>query len=109
MDVISIDDFKKIDLRVATIKTAERVEGSDKLIKLSIDLGEETRQLVAGIGRQYEPEMLIEKQIIVIANLQPRMLMGLESKGMLLAAHGENGEAILLTPDKLAFNGSNIS
>ncbi|HPS28320.1 MAG TPA: methionine--tRNA ligase subunit beta [Candidatus Paceibacterota bacterium] len=109
MDLITIDDFKKIDLRVATIKTAERVEGSDKLIKLSIDLGEEARQLVAGIGRQYEPEMLIEKQIIVIANLQPRMLMGLESRGMLLAAHGENGEAILLTPDKLAFNGSSIS
>ena len=109
MDLITIDDFKKIDLRVATIKTAERVEGSDKLIKLSINLGEEVRQLVAGIGRQYEPEMLIEKQIIVIANLQPRMLMGLESKGMLLAAHRENGEAILLTPDKLAFNGSSIS
>jgi len=72
-------------------------------------LGDEIRQLVAGIGRQYEPEALIGKQIIVIANLQPRMLMGLESKGMLLAAHGENGEAILLTPDKLTFNGSNIS
>jgi len=109
MDLVSIDDFKKIDLRVATIKTAERVEGSDKLIKLSIDLGEEVRQLVAGIGKQYEPENLLEKQIIVIANLQPRMLMGLESRGMLLAAHGENGEAILLAPDKLAFNGSSIS
>jgi methionyl-tRNA synthetase len=109
MDLINIEDFKKIDLRVATIKTAERVEGSDKLIKLSINLGEEVRQLVAGIGKQYEPEVLLEKQIIVIANLEPRMLMGLESQGMLLAAHGENGEAILLTPDKLAFNGSSIS
>lgn len=109
MDLIPIDDFKKIDLRVATIKTAERVEGSDKLIKLSIDLGEEIRQLVAGIGKQYELENLLEKQIIVIANLQPRMLMGLESRGMLLAAHGENGEAILLAPDKVAFNGSSIS
>lgn len=109
MDVISIDDFKKMDFRVATIRTAERVSGSDKLIKLSIDLGEETRQLVAGIGKQYEPEGLIGKQIIVIANLQPRMLMGLESQGMLLAAHGENGEVILLTPDKLALNGSSIS
>jgi len=109
MDLINIEDFKKIDLRVATIKTAERVEGSDKLIKLSINLGEEVRQLVAGIGKQYEPEALLEKQIIVIANLEPRMLMGLESQGMLLAAHGENGEAILLTPDKLAFNGSSIS
>ena len=109
MDLINIEDFKKIDLRVATIKTAERVEGSDKLIKLSINLGEEVRQLVAGIGKQYEPEALLEKQIIVIANLEPRMLMGLESQGMLLAAHGENGEAILLAPDKLAFNGSSIS
>lgn len=109
MDLINIEDFKKIDLRVATIKTAERVEGSDKLIKLSINLGEEVRQLVAGIGKQYEPEALLEKQIIVIANLEPRILMGLESQGMLLAAHGENGEAILLTPDKLSFNGSSIS
>lgn len=109
MDLINIEDFKKIDLRVATIKTAERVEGSDKLIKLSINFGEEVRQLVAGIGKQYEPEALLEKQIIVIVNLEPRMLMGMESQGMLLAAHGENGEAILLTPDKLAFNGSSIS
>ncbi len=109
MDPITLADFKKIDLRVATIKTAERVEGSDKLIKLSIDLGEETRQLVAGIGKQYEPEGLLGKQIIVIANLEPRMLMGFESRGMLLAAHGENGEAILLAPDKLSFNGSSIS
>ncbi|MCX6737576.1 MAG: methionine--tRNA ligase subunit beta [Candidatus Parcubacteria bacterium] len=109
MDLITLADFKKIDLRVATIKTAEKVEGSDKLIKLSIDLGEETRQLVAGIGKQYEPEGLLGKQIIVIANLEPRMLMGFESQGMLLAAHGENGEAILLAPDKLSFNGSSIS
>ena len=109
MDLINIEDFKKIDLRVATIKTAERIEGSDKLIKLSVDLGEEVRQLIAGIGKQYEPEALVDKQIIVIANLEPRMLMGLESRGMLLAAHGENGEAILLAPDKLSFNGSSIS
>lgn len=109
MDLINIADFKKIDLRVATIKTAERIEGSDKLIKLSVDLGEEIRQLIAGIGKQYEPEALVDKQIIVIANLEPRMLMGLESQGMLLAAHGENGEAILLAPDKLSFNGSSIS
>jgi methionyl-tRNA synthetase len=109
MDPISLADFKKIDLKVATIKTAERVEGSDKLIKLSIDLGSEIRQLVAGIGKQYEPEQLLEKQIIIIANLLPRTLMGLESQGMLLAAHGENGEAILLTPDIQSPNGSGIS
>ena len=95
--MITIDDFKKIDLRVAKVMVAEKVEGSDKLLKLQVDMGEEKRQIVAGIGLAYTPEAMIGKEIIVVANLEPRMLMGLESQGMLLAA--KDGQPVLLTPD----------
>src|SRR3989344_9302190 len=98
--MISIEDFKKAELKIARILSAERVEGSEKLIKLRISLGEEERQLVAGIGKAYEPEALVGKEIAVIANLEPRMLMGLESQGMLLAASEEDGVPVLLVPDK---------
>lgn len=96
--MITFDDFKKLDLRVAKILQAEKVDGSDKLLKLQVDLGDEKRQLVSGIARFYQPEDLIGKQIIIIANLEPRIIFGMESQGMLLAA-GDN-EAILLQPDK---------
>lgn len=96
--MISFDDFQKLDLRVASIISAERIEGSDKLLKLMINIGDEERQLVAGIGRKYSPEELEGKQIVVIANLEPRELMGLESQGMLLAADGEQG-SVMLIPD----------
>ena len=95
--MITIDDFTKVDLRVAKILEAEKVEGSDKLVKLQIDLGEELghRQIVAGIGNVYTPELLVGKQIIVVANLEPRNLKGLESNGMLLAASDEEGPVLL--------------
>ncbi|MEK9195304.1 MAG: methionine--tRNA ligase subunit beta [Patescibacteria group bacterium] len=96
--MITIDDFKKIDLRVAKIIAAQRVEGSDKLLKLHVDMGEEKRQIVAGIGLAYNPEALIGREIIVVANLEPRLLMGVESQGMLLAAG--NNHPILLRPDE---------
>lgn len=97
--MIAYDDFKKIDLRVAKILSAERVEGSDKLVKLGIDVGElGERQLVAGIGKSYQPEALVGKQIIIVANLEPKKLMGLESNGMLLAASDEKG-SVLLCPE----------
>ncbi|MFA5392473.1 MAG: methionine--tRNA ligase subunit beta [Candidatus Paceibacterota bacterium] len=98
MDLITYEDFKKLDLRVAKILEAERVENSEKLIKLQIDLGEEKRQIVAGIGKFYNPEDLINKQIVVICNLEPKTLMGLESNGMLLAASNED-QISLLIPD----------
>lgn len=107
--MISYDEFSKTELKVATIKEAVRLEGSDKLIKLQIDLGYESRQLVAGIGKKYEPVDLIGRQIVVVANLEPRKLMGEESQGMLLAAHDEEGSPILLIPDKITPNGSKIS
>lgn len=107
-DTITYDDFKKIDLRVAKILSAERVEGSDKLVKLRIDVGElGERQLVAGIGKAYEPEVLVGKQIIIVANLEPKKLMGLESNGMLLAASDEKGP-VLLCPESEVFPGIGI-
>ena len=76
----------KIQLKTATVLTAERVPKSDKLIKLQVDLGAEQRQIVAGIGKKYEPEGLIGKTIVIVANLKPAKLMGIESQGMVLAA-----------------------
>jgi methionyl-tRNA synthetase len=93
---ISIDDFVKIDLRVALVKVAEPVKGTDKLMRLEVDLGTETRQIVAGIAKAYTPEQLIGRKIVIVANLAPRKLRGLESKGMLLAASiGEQGTPVL--------------
>ncbi|MBI2838533.1 MAG: methionine--tRNA ligase [Acidobacteria bacterium] len=85
-NLISIGDFQKVQLRVAQVKTAERVEGAKKLLKLIVDIGTETRQIVAGIAEAYEPEALVGKKIIVVANLKPAVLRGVESQGMLLAA-----------------------
>jgi methionyl-tRNA synthetase len=97
--IISIDDFAKVDLRVATVLEAERVPKADKLLRLAVDVGEEKpRQILAGIAQHYEPERLIGRKIIVVANLAPRKLRGLESNGMLLAASvGEEGQPVLAT------------
>lgn len=92
---ISIDDFAKIELRVAQVKTAERVKGADKLLRLEVDLGTEVRQLVAGIAEAYEPEALIGRKVVIVANLAPRKLRGLESNGMIVAASPEGGKPVL--------------
>jgi len=97
--MISFKEFKKIELRIAKIIKAEKLEGSENLVKLEIDLGEEKKQILAGIQKYYQPEELMGKTIVVVANLEPRKMMGLESQGMLLAAD-VNGEPILLIPDK---------
>jgi methionyl-tRNA synthetase len=95
---IAIDDFVKIDLRVAQIIVAERIPKADKLLRLEVDLGYEKRQILAGIAAWYNPEELLGKKIVIIANLAPRKMRGLESHGMLLAAsHGEDGKPILAT------------
>ncbi len=86
VEPVGIEEFMKIDLRVGTIIAAERVEKSEKLIKLKVDIGTETRQVVAGIGKSYAPEDLTGKSIVIVANLKPAKLMGVESQGMLLAA-----------------------
>ncbi|MDP2855562.1 MAG: methionine--tRNA ligase subunit beta [bacterium] len=106
---ITIDDFKKIDLRVAKVLAAEKVGNSDKLLKLQIDLGYEQRQILAGIGQHYQAEDLIGCEIIVVANLEPRNLRDLESNGMLLAATDPDGAIRLLNPDAEVTPGSKIS
>jgi len=92
---ITIDDFVKVDLRVAQILVAERVPKADKLLRLEVDLGYEKRQILAGIAEYYEPEKLIGRKIVIVANLAPRKMRGLESNGMLLAASLEGGAPVL--------------
>ncbi|HDZ11958.1 MAG TPA: methionine--tRNA ligase subunit beta, partial [Bacteroidetes bacterium] len=95
MDKLSIDVFKKIDLRTAKILAAEPVEGTDRLVKMQVDLGTETRQIVAGIAKAYPPETLVGKTIIVVANLEPAVIRSVESNGMLLAASSGDYLSIL--------------
>lgn len=105
--MVNFDDFKKIEMKVAKVIAAERVEGSEKLLKLRVDLGAEERQIIAGIGKAYAPEDLLGKEIAIVANLEPRKLMGLESQGMVLCAAGESGP-VLLCPEKEVPPGAEI-
>jgi len=105
--MISFEDFQKIDLRVAKIIKAEKIEGSEKLLKLEVNLGKEVRQIVAGIAKFYKPEDLVGEEIVVVANLEPKKLMGIESQGMLLAAD-DNGKPIILIPEKEVPPGTKI-
>ncbi len=116
--MVKFEQFKEIELKVAKVLEAERVEGSEKLLKLKVDIGEESpRQILAGVGKVYQPEEIVGREIIVIANLEPRMLMGLESQGMLLAANDGGpasaeataGKPVLLRPDREVPPGSPIS
>jgi methionyl-tRNA synthetase len=107
--VISIDEFKKIDLRVARIANAEHVEGADKLLKLTLDLGSETRTVFAGIKSAYDPEKLKGRLTVMVANLAPRKMKFGISQGMVLAASGETPGLYLLSPDSGATPGMKIS
>ena len=106
--MISIEDFRKIELRVATIKSAEPHPNADKLLVLQIDLGGEPRQICTGIRNHYTPEELVGKQVVVVANLETAKLRGLDSQGMLLAASDE-GRVIILTPEKSVQAGAKVS
>jgi methionyl-tRNA synthetase len=106
-NLITIQDFAKLELKIGSVIGAERVPKSDKLIKLQVDTGDQ-RQVVAGIGKAYTPEDLIGKKIVVVTNLQPAKLMGVESNGMLLAATGSNGTPVILMPEKDVEAGSKI-
>lgn len=106
-NLIGIGDFAKVELKVGKIMAAERVKKSDKLIRLQVDTGEE-RQIVAGIGKAYAPEDLVGKTVVVVTNLQPAKLMGVESNGMLLAATGSDGVPVILRPEKDVDPGSKI-
>ena len=103
--MISIDDFCKVELKVATVKSAEAHPNADKLIVLQVDLGSEQRQICAGIRNHYTPEELVGKQVVVVANLETAKLRGLESQGMLLAA-SDDGRVIILTPEKPVLAGA---
>lgn len=94
-NLISIDDFAKVDLRVAEIVAAERIEGADRLLKLRLDLGNEQRQVVAGIAQYYQPEELTGQKVIMVANLKPAKLRGVLSEGMVLAA--KDGDRLVLS------------
>lgn len=97
---ITIDDFMKVDLRTARVLTAERVPNSRKLVKLTIDAGTEQRTLVAGLAEAYEPETLVGRTIVVVFNLKPAKLMGIESNGMVLAASPDGGAPVLVGFDQ---------
>jgi methionyl-tRNA synthetase len=105
---ISIDDFMKVDLRVARILAAERVPNSRKLVKMAVDLGTEQRTLVAGIAEAYTPESLVGRTVVVVANLKPAKLMGIESNGMVLAASPEGGKPVVVGFDEAPPLGSRV-
>lgn len=93
---IGIEDFAKVEMRVGQVKTAERIVGADKLLKLTVDIGGEIRQICAGIAQYYEPESLIGRKVVVVVNLAPRKLRGVESNGMIVAASvGPDGRPVL--------------
>lgn len=104
-DIIAYDDFAKLDIRVAKVLNAEEIEGADKLLKLTLDVGELGERTVAsGIKQWYAPQDLIGKTVVYLANLAPRTLRGVESQGMIIAAGDD--EAVLLTPEKLVHPGT---
>lgn len=105
---IQYDDFAKLDLRIGTITQAEKVPKADKLLKLLVDLGTETRTIVSGIALHFSPESLVNRQVIVVANLAPRKMRGIESQGMILTAEEPGGKLILVNPDSAAVNGSQV-
>lgn len=110
-EIITYNDFSKLDLRVARIKNAEEIPNADKLYKLTIDVGELGERIIcAGIKQHYDKDDLIGKEIIIVANLEPRKMKGIESQGMLLAASNEDhSKVILLKPGKDIEEGSKIS
>lgn len=106
--MITIEDFARVELRTARVLEARKIEGSNKLIVMKVDIGDEVRQIVAGIGKVYSPEELIGKTIVVVTNLQPARLMGVESQGMLLAASDDEGRLSILTTEREVKTGSRV-
>ncbi len=103
--MVSIDDFRKLEIKIGKIKSAERLLGADKLLKLIIDFGTEEKQILAGIAEFYDPAVLVGKEVPVIVNLEPRKMKGEESQGMMLAADAD-GRPILLHPETVVPPGS---
>ena len=106
--MIAIGDFKKLNIVVGTIESVEEIEGSEKLYKFMINIGDETKQILGGLKLSYAPTDLLGKQVVVLANLEPRMLMGLESQGMILCASDSDNKPVILSPIKPVPSGSTI-
>ena len=106
---IVFDDFGKIDLRVGTIIEAKKVEKADKLLQLEVDLGSEKRTILSGIAMHFEPASIVGKQVVVVANLAPRKMRGIESKGMILMAEDASGKLYFVQPSEAIAAGSTIS
>ncbi len=106
--LITIDDFKKLEIKIGTIESVEEIEGSEKLYKFTINLGEETRQILGGLKPSYQKEELLGKQVLVLDNLEPRKMMGLESQGMILAASDSEGKPVIVSPINDVPNGTVI-
>lgn len=107
MSMITIEQFFQTQLQVATITAADSIPNSNKLLKMTVDLGDETRTLVAGIAKEYTSEDLMGQQVVVVTNLQPAKLMGVESQGMVLAA-SVDGKPVLLRPETSVPNGTSV-
>ncbi|MBC7535745.1 MAG: methionine--tRNA ligase [Ferruginibacter sp.] len=108
-EVIQFEDFAKIDLKTGTITAAEKVDKADKLLKLEVDLGSEKRTIVSGIATHFDPSEIIGKQVVVVTNLAPRKMRGIESNGMILMAENNDGKLIFVNPDQTTHNGSGVS
>lgn len=107
--MITIDDFKKVEIMVGTVLEADVVEGSEKLIKLTVECGEEKpRTILTGMRIYHQPDYFLNKQILFVSNLEPRPMMGLISEGMILAVDGEEGKPVLLTVETKVNNGSKV-
>ena len=107
VQTITIDDFFKTQLKVAVVKTAEKVEKSNKLLKFTLDVGGETRTVVSGIAKYYTPEEMIGKQVVLVYNLAPAKLCGIESQGMLLCA-SDGEKVVLVSPESLVKSGAEV-
>jgi len=107
-DYITFDDFTKLDLRVAEVLEVEKIEGSDKLLRVQVALGEEKRQLVAGIAKHYEAEELVDKKVLMVANLEPATIFGVKSNGMILAASNDEGDLTVTTVDRDIDSGAQV-
>ncbi len=107
--VIQYDDFSKLDLKVGTIIAAEKVQKADKLLKLEVDLGFEKRTIVSGIALHFQPEATIGKQVVIVVNLAPRKMKGIESNGMSLVAENAEGRLQFIKPDEATHNGASVS
>ena len=106
---IQYDDFARLDLKIGTILSAEKVAKTDKLLKLEVDLGYEKRVVVSGIALHFKPEDIVGKQVVVVANLAPRKMKGIESNGMILMSEGKDGKLIFVNPDEKTPPGASVS